>query len=145
MRTLFSDIDSVLNTNDDLLHNPPQPTISPLFSPHHKIHTAKLRMITDFCGDNDIQIVITSDWRRIPRIQSWLKKLFKKFGVNLAGFTPELSSREAEINHYITHNPVTQFAILDDIPLSIVNFVHVDWHIGLTQEYIDSVAKFLGV
>lgn len=145
MKTLFLDIDSVLNTNDELLLNTPQPTISPLFSPRHKIHTSKLRMITDFCGDNDIQIVITSDWRRIPRMQSWLKKLFKKFDANLVGFTPELSSREAEIHSWIKSNDVTQFAILDDIPLSIVNLVHVDWHIGLTQEDIDSAAKLLGV
>jgi hypothetical protein len=74
MKTLFLDIDSVLNTNDELLHNPPQPTVSPSFSTIHRIHTKKLRMITDFCGDNDIQIVITSDWRRIPRVETYTEE-----------------------------------------------------------------------
>jgi hypothetical protein len=138
MKVLFLDIDSVLNT----VYSSITDTFSPAFSANHVIHAEKLALITDFCSVNNINIVITSDWRRSPKLRSWLTKLFGQYNCKIS-FTGESTSRELEIFNWIKDNSVIQFAVLDDIYLSLPNFVHVDHKIGLTEENVKSISKLL--
>lgn len=165
MRILFLDIDGVLNSNDFYVQR--QELIKAgtynVEYPLSEFDPKCMKLLDDFCGENDIKIVISSTWRHGKSVEE-LQKLFNHFGDNfeIIGKTPSLrhdavvrgneilwwmkQNEELIQNYYCDFN---NYVILDDDSDMLLwqkdNFIKVDRFVGLTPQNIFEMKKILKI
>ncbi len=103
----------------------------------------------EFLRLSKAEIVLSSDWRRSNTLSD-MREIFSLYNVYKApiDFTECLSDRDFEIEEYVFRHKLTNFVIIDDLPLECFphNFVHiVDDAIGLTQEHVQKALRILGI
>lgn len=140
MKTIFLDFDGVLNTfeHTELMG---RDVLS-----HRMIDN-----LNDIIRATNAVIVVSSDWRDGRSVED-LQAILKRHGcigtvigttvstLDLVGLDDDhvlhnlwKSSRELQILDWLNDHTVDKFAVIDDLDLSIVNFVKVDSQIGLTD------------
>lgn len=108
------------------------------------IHPEKARMLANFVNENELNVVLSSDWRRRFQFASRGPKAFADYffestgcTIPVIGFTPNLGHRGMDIDSYVQKHKVENYVILDDcedmLPSQLQHFVHVNHLNGLTM------------
>lgn len=140
MKVIFLDIDGVLN-GGNFLYSKERPDIHPHLA-------AKLERIVQATS---AKIIISSSWRHSLSLVEW-NELLTRRGVTtgeVIGTTPKYwelavntdgekqyeSAREDEILEWLAANPVENFLVLDDVPMTQLkdNAVETSITTGLTE------------
>lgn len=106
MNYIFLDCDGVINTKAD-------------WNRMYSINTEKVHLIAMLALQTKSEIVLISTWKKggmdNPAVIS-LNDTFKKYGVSVTKFTPDLKGRmrNDEIDRFLYFNPATKYVILDD-------------------------------
>lgn len=160
MKALFLDIDGVLNGHEPLASG---------YAGICRERAAHLNAILD--SSTDVRIVITSAWRYMILNGNMTLKGFEYLllvsGVRCLGRIhghtcadgdvcdepPHddvetwsrigLQMRAGQIQRYIEQHGVTQFVVLDDLPLDVPNLVLTERHVGLTADHVANVVAML--
>lgn len=136
MRVLFLDIDGVLNN----------PNTKERCGHYRGVDRALAKRLTDWLKTTDVQIVLSSTWRKATAFMPDAWPHLNEAGIHWIDVTPDLGgyhSRELEIEAWLAKNPVDSYAILDDIPVFLPHqmprFVNTDEMVGLTEANIEQL------
>lgn len=133
MKVLFLDIDGVLNN----------PRTVERCGHFRGVDRALAKRLTDWLKTTDVQIVLSSTWRKHEDM--WLH--LNEAGIRWISTTQDLggySSRGLEIEAWLADSPITTtYAILDDIPVFLPHqmprFVNTNEAAGLTDDNIEQL------
>jgi len=126
MKVLFLDIDGVLNSGTGIID-------------HGLLGLIKVIVVATNC-----KIVLTSTWRIDYR--HVVDAVFKDSDLEIFCQTPQTFSgkRSYEIKLWLDEHPeVTNFAIVDDVPICVKNFFQTDRNSGITEKIADEVIEHL--
>ena len=121
MRVIMLDIDGVLNSVGSFIYNNRMQLLGLSDTPTHTsfcpVSSSNLLYVLEELPD--LQIVITSTWRKFDSHMERLNEFFKTLGIfeKVVGKTPrsEEGYRGKEIESYLKDHPeVTEFVIIDD-------------------------------
>ena len=138
-RVLFLDIDGVLN---DHIRHPTGYTVI------DRDRVTTLNKIA-FLG---VELVISSAWRYMIHGGALTLKgfdyLLKSHGVMMPviGLTKtdeEIQLRDNQIEDWLQEHQPDKFAVIDDLPLNVPNFVQTNGSLGIRNEHIPLLRKFL--
>lgn len=139
---VFLDMDGVLTHFLEMFFSVPLKATDTEIDKNY-IHPAKAQMFANFIKDNDLQVVLSSDWRRRDCYEHDPKVFedyfFEKTGcrIPVIDFTPTLGHRGMEIMQYVRAHDIDNYVILDDsdemLPEQLNRFVHVNHLNGLTM------------
>lgn len=155
-KVIFLDIDGVLNSGvyaeefiSKKLQDDPE---------HYHIwcDQVAVKKLADFCEKHDVQLVISSSWRRTNDIQSTVNRMR-----DIPGFEPIINyicgqtgrkgvSRGDQIKNFVDNYGIKNYAIVDDNTDmrddQLDRFVFVDSCYGLRlDEYYDEIKERLGI
>lgn len=140
MKVLFLDIDGVLNNDIYKDQNLPYPLSE--FDP------ACVRCVNKIIEETGCEVVLSSDWRFTPEVNTILRKA--GLAKDLYGATPYLLgvARGYEIQRYLNEHPeISNYAILDDIDQMLYvqrpHFAKTDCYFGITVEETEKVIRIL--
>lgn len=152
---LFLDIDGVIATDNCYSLDGPILSDLDLKMPYewNKNCCAALNELLDI---TDCKIVLSSDWRKFYGFDEIIA-MFQYYNINhkcLLGFTEQFevikmsesgsNIRTREIESWINRHKIEKFCVIDDMSLSVDNFVHItDTSKGLTREKIKEAINFL--
>lgn len=125
MKVIFLDFDGVLNTNSD-----------------REISNDKLKLLSELVSKTGADVVLSSSWRygwnkpelnkpgtRIYR----LKQLLKDNDIVIKDTIGLDLTKSIQIKNYLNTNMISNYIVLDDEPIDIVNLVQTNGDVGLTQ------------
>lgn len=134
---VFLDMDGVLTHFLEQFYTDPELQIDENF-----IHPDKGRLFANWINDNDLQVVLSSDWRKREKYSNspavFEEYFFESTGcrIPVIGFTPVIGYRGMEIQKYCTDHNITNYVIIDDcvdmLPDQMTRFVNVNHLNGLT-------------
>lgn len=140
--TVFLDMDGVLTFYLEMFFSKQAAEVDHEVDKNH-IDVNKGRMLGNFIIDNDLQVVLSSDWRKRSEYDAEPKKFedyfFQVTGcrIPVVGMTSVLGHRGMEIQQYISRHEIENYVILDDsdemLPEQLNRFVHVNHLNGLTM------------
>jgi hypothetical protein len=131
MTTIFLDIDGVLTTHIEMMQSQMKfwlknPDAKEMRIPYH-FSKKCVKILNEILQETECQIVLSSDWRHYWTLEE-LDKIFKwnkviQSPVDVTGnypisFSDITKNRANEIDLYIEEHNLTDFVILDDLPLS---------------------------
>lgn len=138
---LFLDVDGVLNN---------------YLSEGDYFTEYNMSCLKQLCDFIDFKIVLSSDWRRLPKNKNMVKQELKKLGLRLYGCTPTIfdGSRKDEIKEWLKENDSddshSDGLILDDMgpdecdpKLPNLLFYRTDYKLGLTEQDVDTILEKL--
>ncbi len=107
------------------------------------IHPGKAQLFANFINDNDLEVVLSSDWRKREQFAAD-PKLFEDYffettscRIPVIGYTPIIGHRGMEIASYVKQHGIEDYVIIDDcedmLPEQMNHFVHVNHLNGLTM------------
>lgn len=133
---IFLDIDGVLNNSTTIeLEGGTEDERG--FAPHA---IKALKIILRISRAN---IVISSSWRHFHTLNE-LRRIFAKVKITrIVGKTKAMDTREKEIMAFVKEHGIKRWVAIDDLSLSLSNFVKTDPDIGLTKNQIRDVLAFL--
>ena len=148
MKILFLDIDGVLN-NRDFIHS----------CKNGETHLSNplIELLNQVIDQTGCKVILSSTWRLLYKL-GYLRKLLadRGFRGEILGVTPDFShierpddnvhedNRAQEIKSWlIMHPSITRFAVIDDDPVQVNNFVQTSMKTGITQEHADALIKIL--
>lgn len=114
MDVIFLDIDGVLNVPFAYIGNKKY-NYKGIY-PDKGFYTHAVSNLNHIIYELHTRLVITSTWRNGHTMSQLKHALTERgiYGVNIAGFTPNLSSRGEEIKTWLNENKVIKFLILDN-------------------------------
>lgn len=140
--TVFLDMDGVLTHHLEMFFEMTPERLDQEVDVNY-IHPAKAQMFANFVNDNDLQVVLSSDWRKRELYrnspQVFEDFFFKSTGcrIPVVGFTPKMGYRGMDILAYVEKHGIENYVILDDcediLPDQMQRFVHVNHLNGLTM------------
>lgn len=141
---LFLDIDGVLNSIEYYLVRVDTPNDEGIDRHAITLFNLLLKEVPD------LQIVVSSSWRKIHTIE-YIKDCLQRHGFlyyeNIIDYTPSLHTiRGLEIQDYCKEHNIVNYAIIDDdrdmLPEQLLRFVHTNGMTGIT---IGDVIKIIGI
>lgn len=136
MRVIFLDIDGVLNTYSAKFEQ--------------KIRPDKMAVLQDIILIFNVEIVVSSDWRRLGKgrflekskfLADWLHEDWCTVWNGDEPFT--LEKRTTEIQEWLSRHPeVDIYAVLDDLPIYLDNSIRIDNTVGLSRDHIPQLQIF---
>ncbi len=128
IKTIFLDIDGVLVLNES---GEPHPEHA------HPFDKECVAALNEILNETNAIIVLSSTWKKVWDLKR-LDFIFKFNGVvkSPLDVTEDFNNREKEITDYVQRKNVSDFVILDDLPLDIFpkNFVKCSMNEGLKEE-----------
>lgn len=146
---LFLDIDGVANSKLD--HELAKDEELFFCSQYSFVSKEKIRRICEvFEGFN---VVISSDWRRVPSLFKRLCRILEAGGLTVVGHTDTLGPyRSEEIRRFLAGKEFEIAVIVDDLDayevdpeLPKVVFYKTDYSLGFTEEDADNVRAIINV
>ncbi len=142
MKVLFLDVDGVLNYS----------SAPERFEGMLGISNSRIQLLGRLVSEiEELKIVVSSTWRKSPKLFNHLKERLEVIGVQVHDVTPDLwqrnrfVSRGHEVHHWLRRNPkVTVFACLDDDSdfLPDQKLFRTDWRYGLTEEIVEEMISY---
>jgi hypothetical protein len=145
MKVIFLDFDGVLNSNPYLVAQ----TGGRICADSRAINPKAVQNLNVIINKTNALVVISSSWRHFFSLSEIKRILVDRgfcFASNILDKTPSLSTRENEIQAWLREHPeVTNFVILDDIPMKILcqHAVTTTMRAGLTQKHVNKAVKIL--
>ena len=135
MKIIFLDVDGVLNSSNDKFS-------TELETDSH------LLLLKELVDKTNSKIVLTSSWRKIPKLRKVVDTKLKNLNIEIIGETKSLpGTRGSGIKEWLKDKEVESFVILDDDSdmdeLTSTNLVKTDYNIGLQKEDIEKALKIL--
>lgn len=136
---LFLDIDGVLNCYETW----DRPRIG-----MYRIDPERVDLLNDIVATTGCLIVVSSTWRRDRDCRQILRDYGFTGTFPPEWRTPVLSTRGREIERWLSRNPVTSYAIVDDddddmLPEQMPHFVQTSFEHGLTRLHADRLIALL--
>ena len=140
MKTLFLDVDGVLNTSN---------LLSSFFISDKRsdpVCLDRLAMVKRIVDSTGCVVVLSSSWRLTDTLRNRITTEAANAGVKIYDITPDLPTedRDIEILTWCELNSVKTYAILDDLSLLHPNLFQTTMLDGLTNKIADSIIKHLG-
>jgi len=140
MKTLFLDVDGVLNTSN---------LLSSFFISDKRsdpVCLDRLAMVKRIVDSTGCVVVLSSSWRLTDTLRNRITTEAANAGVKIYDITPDLPTedRDIEILTWCELNSVKTYAILDDLSLPDPNLFQTTMLDGLTNKIADSIIKHLG-
>lgn len=154
MKLLFLDIDGVLNSNTFYEANKleiARAGSSIFWRSVAELNPEACALVNKFCDDNDLQIVISSTWRKLHDRRD-IQTMFAKRGLftEIIATTPNLKGnwRGNEIKAFLKEHPSLQveaYVIFDDDSDFDADqpLVRTSWSEGLKEEHIVKAQEIL--
>lgn len=131
---LFLDVDGVLNN---------------YYSEGEYFVQYNMDCLKSLCDYIDFKIVLSSDWRRLPKNKNRVKHELKKLGLKLYSSTPTHTmggNRKDEIQEWLAGDDLSFGLILDDMnadecdpKMPNLLFYRTDYKLGLTEQDVDII------
>jgi len=145
MKVLFLDIDGVLNT----------PKMCGRFGTDF-IDNILVALVARIVNETDAKIVLSSTWRIDEKDRSLATRELAEHGLTIHDCTPVITGvggwtsagspqRKHEIQAWLDQNPVTRFAILDDMQDACIEgcFFKTDENRGITVMIAEQIIQHL--
>lgn len=138
MKILFLDIDGVLNTHRRMSNG------------YCSIDNRRMVILNGILKDTGASLVISSAWRYLLKDMTikGFKHLLVSHGLDHSAvvlgatvYDEELPQREQQILHAVTELKPDSWAVVDDLPLKMPNFVRTKS--GLNKTYAAKVVEIL--
>ena len=145
MKVLFLDIDGVLNT----------PKMCGRFGIDF-IDNILVALVARIVNETDAKIILSSTWRIDEKDRNLVIRELAEYGLAIHDCTPVLTGvggwiasgrpeRRDEIQAWLDQNPVTRFAILDDMQEACIegSFFKTDENRGITVTIAEQIIQHL--
>ncbi|NBX37781.1 MAG: hypothetical protein EBR10_11305 [Planctomycetes bacterium] len=143
-RTIFLDIDGVLNSREYLISLPKPEGLIVEANIEHHIDPVRVERLNKIGG----AIVISSTWRLFHshvEIGAMLERRGLRSRSLVLGATPDLGNRGDEITHWVSRRKLDRFVVLDDTDDGLKQFGRRFIHVrdGLEDAHVERAIELL--